>query len=452
MTQGASDTHVAVVGAGPAGFFAADALLKQPGIRVDVFERLPAPFGLVRYGVAPDHQKIKSVEAGFVKTGRHERLRYFGNVTIGRDISANELAQAYDQVVYAMGCEAPRPLGVPGEQLPGVHSALSFVSWYNGHPDYVALPVNLDVNHVAIVGAGDVSLDLCRLLASSAEELAETDMPDYALEEFGKKHIEAITILVRRGPGNAGFALKELKALLSRDNVAPNCDLELLQAAIDDPESDKAQRAKLEYLRDCCKESQNGNAAGKIRLTFRFLSSPSEFAAGDDGRLASIRVEKNRLETTADGRTNAVGTGQHDQLDAELALLAVGYRGRHLDGLHFDRRGLLANRDGQVLTEAGDPTDNVYVVGWLKRGPQGVIGTNKGDAKATVATMLERLPESPKPAPRTAELLAERGVRYLTFEDWLRLDEMERERGRAVGKPRVKLTNLEQTLAALGEQ
>ncbi len=450
MTQGGSDKHIAVVGAGPAGFFAADALLKQPDIRVDIFERLPAPFGLVRYGVAPDHQKIKQVEAGFAKTGGHDRLRYFGNVTIGRDISASELAEHYDQVVYAMGCEAPRPLGVDGEKLPGVHSALAFVSWYNGHPDYVAEPANLDVENVVIVGAGDVSLDLSRLIASTPEELAETDMPDYALARFEQKRVRTITLVVRRGPANAGFALKELKALLSRDNIAPSCDLDLLQSALDAPETNKVQRAKLEYLRDCCREAEPG--PGKIDLRFRFLRSPCAFGASDDGRLASVRLEKNRLQES-DGQIRAIGTGEFEDIPAELALLAVGYRGRVIEGLPFDERsGLLRNDDGHVLQADGSPSSNVFVVGWLKRGPQGVIGTNKGDAKATVVKMLEQLPKQPKSPPPIKDLLRERDVRYLTFEDWMRLDEMERQRGKALGKPRVKLTNIEQAFAALREQ
>ncbi len=476
--------HIAVVGAGPAGLFATDALLKEPQIRVDVFERLVAPYGLVRYGVAPDHQKIKSVEAGFARTLSNERVRYFGNVELGRDVSVDELRSHYDQVLFAMGCEAPRRLGAKGEDVPGVHSALEMVSWYNAHPDHQHAKIDLNVSHVVIVGAGDVSMDLVRLLASSHAELAETDMPDYAIQEFSRLRLQTIEVLIRRGPAHANFALKELRAVLERKNIDVVCDVQLLEETLQ-TDLPTAQRNKLEYLR----EKALADARGGIELRFRFLCSPVEFVERQ-GRLSSVVVEKNRLLTRDDGSHAARGTGEHETLNAELALLAVGYQGMPVSGVPLNAKsGLISNVDGRLVVEravdgqtvgsqqpgsqqpgsqqplegarAGGGMSNsalepqyhfepqCYVVGWLKRGPQGVIGTNKGDARATVATMLDNLSPRQEAAPNIEELLTSRQVNYVSFADWTVLDALERERGGRVGKPREKFVNVADALASL---
>lgn len=446
MTENAAHRYIAVVGSGPAGFFAAEALLKNPAVTVHMFERLPAPFGLVRYGVAPDHQKIKAVVKGFIKTAKSERFRFFGNVTIGRDISAGELASAYDQVVYANGCEAPRALGAAGEDLPGVHSALAFVSWYNGHPDYVSHRVDLDVSDVVVVGAGDVSMDVSRLLLSTEAELGATDMPNFALREFAKKRVQRIHILVRRGPAQANFAVKELRAVVEREGVAVRCDRSLLAEALagDLPNQ---QRAKLEYLSQVCEREVPG---GGPEVHFHFLRSPIEFVG--DGKLAQVKVEHNELR--GDGnRQRAVGTGNTSALNAQLALLAVGYRGVAIDGVPFDERsGLVPNIDGRITGPDSAHLAKHYVVGWLKRGPQGVIGTNKGDSRATVELMLEDLKlAQPSSPPQVEQLLADRGVRFLSFDDWERLDQQELKLGKAAGKPREKFTSSEAALAALSQ-
>lgn len=445
MPDRAPSNYIAVVGAGPAGFFATDALLKNPSVRVDLFERLPAPYGLVRYGVAPDHQKIKSVQAGFEKTGTQERVRYFGNVVIGRDLHTEELLSSYDQVVYAMGCEAPRRLGIDGEDLAGVHSALEAVSWYNGHPDYVSSKIQLGVTSVAVIGAGDVSMDLSRLLASTDEELAQTDMPPYALKEFAKKKIGDVHVLIRRGPAQANFALKELKAVVERPNVAIACDKRLLEETIADPTLPNAQRQKLAYLL----EHVHDGEPKPVTVTFHFLRSPVAFTERA-GRLGGVRVELTRLERRPDGGESAIGSGEFEHIDAGLALLAVGYRGSKTPGVPIDdKSGLIDNVDGQLRRPDGTLDPRSYVVGWLKRGPQGVIGTNKGDAKSTVARMLENLPVPSRPEPRTEALLRERGVRFISFPEWQRLDAFERKRGAAIGKPREKYTSADQALAAL---
>lgn len=446
--QATQRRYIAVIGSGPAGFFAAEALLKQESVEVHLFERLPAPYGLVRYGVAPDHQKIKAVSKGFDRTASDSRFRYFGNVTIGRDLHTHELAEMYDQIVFAHGCEASRELGVAGESLPGVHSALTFVSWYNGHPDYVEHPINLDVSDVVVVGAGDVSLDVCRLLLSSHEELSATDMPGFVLDEFKRKHVRAVHILIRRGPAEANFALKELRAVLELPGLRVGCDLDLLEQALKEElsEGPGGQRAKLEYLRDRC-QLEVADATAELR--FHFLCSPAEFVA-QGARVGRVRVEQNQL-VEKNGRVNAVGTGKFSDIDAQLCLLAVGYRGVPLHGVPFDEAtGLIPNAGGRVLGASGQPVPGHYVVGWIKRGPQGVIGTNKSDARATVELMLQDLPSVPaRPAPLTEQMLSARKVPFLSFSDWERLDQVESERGKQLGKPREKLLSAAEALKAL---
>jgi ferredoxin--NADP+ reductase len=445
--MGDADRHryIAIVGAGPAGFFAAEALLHEPDVCVHLFERLAAPYGLVRYGVAPDHQKIKSVAAGFERTGKNERLRYFGNVTVGRDISVTELSALYAAVVFATGCEQSRKLGVPGEQLTGVHSALEIVSWYNGHPDYAARNFDLRVRSAVVVGAGDVSIDVARLLTSDQAALAKTDMPDHVLEGFAERQIEEVHFLVRRGPEHAGFALKELRGLLDRPSIGVHCDPLVLDQAMTAPDLPKPQRAKLEYIRARASESPNGDAM----VHFRFLRSPKAFI-GSNGKLEAVELGVNAVHTRAIA-TGAVDSGHTERLSAELAILAVGYRSQPIPGLPIvPDSGIAANTEGQILRDDGELDPSTYAVGWLKRGPQGVIGTNKGDAKATVDRLLRNLGQSTKPAPMTQQLLDARGVRHLSFEQWLQLDELERARGAELGKPRQKLINLEQILTALG--
>jgi hypothetical protein len=302
------------------------------------------------------------------------------------------------------------------------------------------------VGNVAIVGAGDVSMDLSRLLAAPLAELATTDMPPYALAEFARKRVQNIHVLIRRGPESANFALKELRGVLDRDDVVPHCDLELVDKALLESELGRDQRAKLEYLRERCKVATQ--AHGSVQIWFRFLRSPVAFTGTE--RVERVKVEVNRLQAVPGSEPRAIGTGEFEEYGIDLAVYAVGYRGVELPGVRLDpKSGLIPNVGGQLLLESGALDSQQYVVGWLKRGPQGVIGTNKGDARATVERMLENLSSAPRALPPTAELLQQRGIQFVTFADWLVLDRLERERGGVVNKPREKWLSTKDALEAL---
>jgi ferredoxin--NADP+ reductase len=446
--------RVAVVGSGPAGFYTVDALLKQKQlhVEVDLFERLPAPYGLVRYGVAPDHQKIKSVTAAYDKLGGNPRVRFLGNVHVGHDVSVDELVRLYDQVVFAVGCETDRRLGIPGEDLLGSHAATSFVAWYNGHPDFREHAVDLGVERAAIVGVGDVSMDLARMLLQSPDELAKTDVADYALDVFRTSRVREVVVLGRRGPAQAAFAAKELEDIADLPDVHVAVDGQQVRGDLDSgQEIDGLQRRKLDYLTTLAARVPSG-ASKQVAL--RFLTSPVEIL-GEGGRVTGLRIEHNELVKDARGGVSARGTGRFETLAVGLVFRSVGYRGVPIPGLPFDdKQGIVPNRDGRVLRGA-EPWPSVYVAGWIKRGPSGVIGTNKSDAAATVQKMAEDVAGRSEPAApgksreATEALLRERGVRVVSWEGWKRLDQIERERGQASGKIRDKLTRVSEMLAAL---
>lgn len=447
--------RVAVIGAGPAGFYTAEALAKSKTIEadVDVFERLPAPYGLVRYGVAPDHQKIKSVTAAYDKLCANPKVRFLGNVRVaGGDLSVEELLTHYDQIVFAVGCATDRHLGIPGEDLTGSHAATSFVAWYNAHPDFRDYPVDLAVSRAAVIGVGDVSMDIARMLLRAPEDLAGTDIAADAMEVFRRNEITEVVILARRGPAQAAFATKELEDIVEMPDVCVSVDAAHVKADLEsgDPLENLARR-KLEYLGELA--SREPTPARK-RVVFRFLTSPVEIV-GEGGRVTGLRVEHNEIVRDERGRASARGTGNFETIPVGLVFRAVGYRGVPLDGLPFDdRQGVIPNEEGRVL-RGGSPWPGVYVSGWIKRGPSGVIGTNKGDAAATVEKMLEDVkgrsaPISEAKSRRSIDaLLAGRGVRVVTFADWKKLDSLERERGREAGKIREKMTSLREILAAL---
>lgn len=438
---------VAVIGAGPAGFFAAEALLKDPRVRVDLFERLPAPFGLVRYGVAPDHQTIKKVENAFTALTRDPRLRLFCNVEIGKHVSIAELQEHYWQTVFACGCGAPRRLGVEGEQIPGVHHALEFVSWYNGHPDYATLAVDLGgVREAVVIGGGDVSLDVTRLLLSEIDLLRRTDMTDFALRQFERAAIERVHLVIRRGPAQTGFALKELRAISERPEVRLSADVELIRQALEE-DLVTSQKAKLQYLLQAC---ELDNPQARFELRFHFLRSPHAFISDASGRLSGLRVGTNRLVIGADGQVRAEDTLARDVLPAQLAIVAAGYRASSIPGLPFDEaRGNVPNRDGRVL--GAPPPGRLHVVGWMRRGSSGVIGTNKSDARQVVQGLLQdEPPAAALPDPQAiVALLEERGVPSYGAEQWHQIDAFERASGLKAGKPREKLYRLEDMLAVL---
>jgi ferredoxin--NADP+ reductase len=448
--------RVAIVGSGPSGFYAAESLFRRADLKVhvDMFDRLPTPFGLVRYGVAPDHQKMKAVIKVYEKTASHDRFRFYGNVGLGRDLSVEDLRAAYDQIVYAFGAETDRQLGVPGEDLAGSHSATAFVGWYNGHPDHRDDTFDLGVERAVVFGVGNVAMDVTRVLMRPARELEETDIADYALEALRHSRVREIVVVGRRGAAQAAFSPKEIEELGSLDGVdliVDPADLELDDATRADLENDTNGRKNMDLLRKKLEEGPQGHSR---RIVLRFLASPKELL-GDAGRVTGVRLERNRIERGADGWPSARGTGETDVVEAGLVFRAIGYRGEPVPGVPYDdRRGIVPNADGRVKASTdGDVVPCEYVVGWAKRGPTGLIGTNKNCSAATVDLMVEDLPAleaRPAAHPEAAEkILRERGARFVTFDDWRHLDALERERGEKAGRIRDRFSRVEEMLEAI---
>ncbi len=445
--------RVAVIGAGPAGFFASDALLKSDqAVSIDLFDRLPTPYGLVRYGVAPDHQKIKTVTKLYEKTLTDPRIRFFGNVSFGRDLDHEAVRRHYDAVVYTVGSPTDRALDIPGESLPGSLSATEFVAWYNGHPDYADLNPDLSAENVAVVGMGNVAVDVARILSKSVDELDKTDIADYALEALAESRVRNVFMLGRRGPAQAKFTTKELRELGElqiADLVIDGAALELDPPSAASTAGDPVALKNLDIMRDFAKGERNGKPR---RLHLVFYVSPVEILG--ETRVEGLRLEHNRLEPTQGGYLNAVGTGKFETLPVGMVLRSVGYRGTALPGVPFDaRRGVIPNDGGRVLTApGGEVVPGEYVAGWAKRGASGVIGTNKADAVETVARLLTDAPALPRASAEAAHplavnaLLRAQGVTYVTFEDWLALDRFETDAGKRGGRPRVKVTRLAEML------
>ena len=445
--------RVAIIGAGPSGFYAADALLKDTEhVSVDLFDRLPTPFGLVRYGVAPDHQKIKSVTRLYERTAQDERFRFLGNVDFGTALSHAELKRHYDAIIYTVGASADRALDIPGENLAGSTSATAFVAWYNGHPDYTDAFEEVSAKQVAVIGVGNVAVDVTRILAKSVEELRTTDIADHALDALKDSRVEDIYMLGRRGPAQGKFTTKELREL----GELLNADI-----IVNAFELDEASRASIEDVPGLKKNVEvlqgfSGQApAGKPRrVHIKFLVSPVEIIGEES--VEAIKLEKNRLEPT-EGYVNAVATGEYETLPVQMVLRSVGYRGVALPDIPFDeRRGIIPNESGRVLdAPGGSPVAGEYVAGWIKRGPSGVIGTNKADAIETVKLLLEdfadaELSEDAAKTPEAVtDLLSAKGVPYTDFDSWLALDKLELSAGEAQGRPRVKVSSVEAMLEAV---
>lgn len=447
--------RAAIIGAGPSGFYAAGALLQNKDVvaTVDMFDRLPAPHGLVRYGVAPDHQKIKSVVKIYSRTAAKPGFRFFGNVSFGRDVTLDDLHTYYDQIIFAVGAQTDRSLRIPGEDLPGSLSATEFVAWYNSHPDYVNLEVDLSCEQAVVVGVGNVAMDVARILAKPVAELRETDIADYALDALAESHIRDIYILSRRGPAQAKFTppeLKEFGELANVDTVVDPRDLELDADSAASIADDAIAQRNLAQLREFAQQPLTGKPR---RVHFRFCCSPVE-VLGADGRASAVRIEKNRLELTESGYINAVGTDEYETIPAGLVLRAVGYRGVPLPNVPYDERsGTIPNQTGRVVdAKTGEPVAGLYVVGWAKRGPSGVIGTNKPDAVETVQAMLDDLPlvqPAPEPNPDcVTELLEGRDIRYVSIDDWYAIDAREVAAGEEQDRPRVKIATIEEMLQA----
>ena len=451
--------RVAIIGAGPSGFYAAGSLLKQRNhiVAIDMLERLPAPHGLVRYGVAPDHQNIKAVAKIYDRTAATDGFRFFGNVEFGSDILHEEIERHYDAVIYASGAQSDRKLNVPGEDLPNSMSATEFVAWYNGHPEYVDLEPDLSCAAAMVVGVGNVAMDVARVLAKSMDELKLTDISDHALEVLAESKIRDIYVVARRGPAQVKFTnaeIREFGHLDLADIVVDPLELKLDSASSASIEGDTSAQKNIDYLRAY---SEIGETGKDRRVHFRFLLSPEEIVADEEGRISGVRVVKNTLRPTVSGYINATSTDDYEFLGAGLVLRSVGYRGIPLAGVPFDeRRGTIPNNAGRVIELATEQeVPGTYVVGWAKRGPTGVIGTNKPDAVETVNSLIYdlehgRLPQALDPDPDAIiRILEERNVRCVTNQEWQKLNAMEVEKGQAQGRPRVKFVSVEAMLAVL---
>ncbi len=447
---------MAIVGSGPAGFYTAEWLFKAKdlAVEVDLFERFPAPFGLVRFGVAPDHQKIKKVSAAFERTANNPGFRFVGNVNVGTDVSAEEIRTHYDQVVYAYGSATDRRLGVPGEDLLGSHPATAFVGWYNAHPDFVLEQFDLSCERAVVVGMGNVAMDVTRVIIRSPDELANTDIAPYALQALRNSRVREIVLLGRRGPAQAAFDQGELQDIAELEGVDVIVDREHAQAAVAESAGlDAAARKNAAYMAQL---AERGSTGAPRRVVLRFLVSPAELLA-EAGRVNGVRIELNELVRRSDGSVSARGTGQHEVLPAGLVMRSIGYHGTALPGVPYDERGgVIPTVQGRVTSGSGGAViPGVYAVGWIKRGPTGLIGTNKNDAKETADRMLEDVPALTPAAdeyrPRGAidELLKGRGVRAISFADWRRIDSAELALGKQAGKIREKFCSAGEMLAAL---
>lgn len=437
---------VAVVGAGPAGFFAAAALLalKEQEVRVDMFERLPTPWGLVRAGVAPDHPKIKSVSAQFAKTAAHERFRFFGDIEVGTDVTRDELVDRYDAVVYTVGAPTDRRLGVPGEDLPGSVAAVDFVGWYNGHPDFHDRGFDLEVRRAVVIGNGNVALDVARILSTPPQRLASTDIADRALDVLRRSTIEEVVVVGRRGAAEAAFTTAEVRELAEMTGATVQVDPADVAATDGEADLPVVAQRNLQALREYAAQAPT---AGGRRISLRFLRSPVEIRGVD--RVEAVVLGANRLEGGSAGNPRAVDTGGREVIEAGLVLRAVGYRGAALSGVPFDeRRGVIPNTAGRV-----DGGNREYVAGWAKRGPSGIIGTNKRCAVDTVRTLVADIGDRPArgvDADVVEAWLRERCPELVDLSGWAAIDAAECRAGEPQGRPRVKLCTRDGLRAAAG--
>lgn len=445
--------RVAIVGSGPSGFYAAEPLLTaNRNVEVDMYDRLPTPFGLVRYGVAPDHPKIKNVIRVYEKTAADPKLAFFGNVAVGRDIRVAELRRFYDAVIFACGAETDRHLNIPNEDFKGSHTATEFVGWYNGHPDYQGRSFDLSHPVAVVIGLGNVAMDVARVLCKTVDELKNTDITRRALEVLAESNVREVHVVGRRGPAQAAFTpveIREFGELHDCDPVVAANDLILnpaSQVELDDPQA-PVRRKNFEILQ---KYAAWPSSAKRKKFVLHFLKSPVEIKGG--GRVEKLVLEKNEL-TGEPGRQNARGTGQFEELDCGLVFRSVGYQGLPIDDLPFDaKKGVFPNQGGR-LTRDGEIVPGLYATGWIKRGPSGVIGTNKPDSQETVTNLLadaSQLKPCEQPD-RTAvmEFLSRKNIRFIRFEDWKKIDAAEIKRGEPLGKPREKFTTVAEMMACL---
>jgi ferredoxin--NADP+ reductase len=456
--------RVAIIGSGPSGFYAAGHLLnakKLPDLtaQVDMFDRLPTPWGLVRGGVAPDHPNIKAVSRVYEKTAAHPEFRFYGNVEFGRDLDLDDLASRYHAVIYAVGAQTDRQMGIPGEDLPGSWAATEFVAWYNAHPDYREVEFDLSAERAVVIGNGNVAMDVTRMLASDCDDLAKTDVADHALEVLRQSNVKEVVVLGRRGPAQAAFTnpeLLELGEMTDADVYVDERDVELDPLSsewLESEGSDITSRKNVEILTEYSKREPEGR---NKRIVLRFLVSPVEIDG--EGKVESITIRRNKLERDEQGVLRPEPTDETETIPAGLVFRSIGYRAVPLEGVPFDeRRAVVPNEAGRVLGDDGKPRPGEYVVGWIKRGPTGIIGTNKRDAQETVNALLEDLEEGRLPEPQAPdrgeleELLRERKPDLVTYAGWEAIDRAEREAGEPQGRPRVKYTTFEELLEAASE-
>ncbi|MEZ4516977.1 MAG: FAD-dependent oxidoreductase [Chloroflexota bacterium] len=445
--------HVAIVGAGPAGFYAAERLMKEKdfAVEVDMYERLPTPFGLVRYGVAPDHQKIKSVTAAFDRTAKRPNFHFYGNVEYGTDMTLDDLKKHYHQIIFTTGAQTDRMLDIPGEDLVGSYPATEFVAWYNGHPDFHDCQFDLTQEKVAVVGIGNVAIDVARILSLTPQELARTDMADYAIEALSKSNVKEVHILGRRGPAQAAFTPIEIKEL----GELEDCDIVILpeEAALDPLSEASLADADRNTVRDVeiVQELSAREPTGKSKtLYLRFLVSPTRIDGDDNGHVAGMELVHNELYKTDTGTLRPRATDVTEYLDVGIVFRSIGYRGVPLPGIPFHERwGVILNDQGRIVdSDTREPVVGLYTAGWIKRGPSGVIGTNKPDSAETVELMLEdaragKVLQPSQPSLEETEAdVHDHQPDFISYANWQKLDAYEVAQGKAADRPRIKVTDV----------
>lgn len=453
--------RVAIIGSGPSGFYAAEHILGQDDInvQVDMFDRLPTPFGLVRAGVAPDHPKIKSVTRVYDKIAQHPDFRFRGNVEFGTDLEYEDLLEYFHAVIFCVGARSDRRLGIPREYLPGSHGASDFVGWYNASPDQRNLTFDFSGDNVVVVGNGNVAMDVARVLMLPPDELAATDIGGHALRALSQNKVRQVTILGRRGPAQAAFTYRELKELADRDDidvVVDPADMVLDPHSLHDTEQapDRGRDQVLDLLRELSERPSRGHDR---RIAFRFLVSPVEILGKD--RVTGVEVVGNELYRGNNGELRARATDEREVIPADVVFRAIGYQGVALPGVPFDPiTATIPNDRGRVIDPlTGQARPGEYVAGWIKRGPNGIIGTNKPDAQETVEALVEdvrdqRLRREVLPAPVFERFLAERQGEVVSFDDWKYLDAREVEKGEELGRPRLKFARVENMLRTLRDR
>lgn len=455
--------RIAIIGSGPAGFYTAEHLFKKvENISIDMFDRLPTPHGLVRSGVAPDHQKIKSVSKVFDKIALKPDFRFFGNTEYGKHIKLEDLKKFYNLIVFATGAQTDRKMGIPGEDLEGSHTATEFVAWYNAHPDYSDLDFDLSVESVAIVGVGNVAVDVARILCRNKKELLETDIATYALEKLSKSNIKTVYMLGRRGPAQAAFTNPEVRELGKLEDtdvrtLPEEVEIDELTREELEKNGDKYTEKKLEILRGYANDGEHGK---NKTLYLRFLVSPVEIIGDEQGKVKKLKIVKNELYRNEKGDIRPRPTKNYEELDVGLVFRSIGYSGIPLPDLPFDEgKGVLPNIDGRIMEQNSDKyLTGLYAAGWIKRGPTGVIGTNKSDSGETVECMVEDINNGSYietgsyTDDEIRDFIKSRNPDFITYREWLKVDELERQKGKEQGRPRVKFENVSDILDVLDKK